>query len=253
VCPPAITPYGPNLGEREGVACHRTSKKEISVAPRIENCSASQRDNHKTNHGRLALWLAPALALAVTASQAEAQSVEQQEEAQEVELEEPGKHSINVSPLGILFGAYNLNYEYLHDGTHGFLAEGGVAHSNRDDISATSFAGAGGYRWHWRGKQSSGFLGANIGYQRGWASTTIDGELLDVTVQRMTVVGNVGRRWAWDFGLNITLRVGAGYGAWNVSSSSDDPDVQQAVRDTEDMLQRIPVALDGELSLGWVF
>jgi hypothetical protein len=243
----------PNGREREGVSCRRTRMKEISVTRLEKDCSASHRDTHTAKHGRLALWLAPALALAVTASQAEAQSVEQPEEAVEEQVDEPGKHSINISPLGILFGAYNINYEYLHDGTHGILGEAGMAHSSDDDTSATSFAGSAGYRWHWRGKQSSGFLGANVGYQRGWGTTSYDGTEFDLDVSRVIVVGNIGRRWAWDFGLNLTLRVGAGYGSWNVSSDSSDPDVREAVREAERLLQRVPVALDGELSLGWVF
>ncbi len=165
----------------------------------------------------------------------------------------PGKHSVNLSPLGLLFGSYNINYEYLHNGTHGVLAEAGFAYSRNDDVTTSSLGGSAGYRWHWRGEQNSGFLGANVGYASGSGSATIDGDDFELDVSRFFVVGNIGKRWAWDFGLNLTFRIGAGYGSWDVSTNSSDPGAREAVQDVQDFLELIPIALDGELSLGWVF
>ncbi|HUH04452.1 MAG TPA: hypothetical protein VML75_20795, partial [Kofleriaceae bacterium] len=65
--------------------------------------------------------------------------------------------------------------------------------------------------------------------------------------------GNIGKRWAWDSGLNVTLRVGAGYGNYGISTDSEDPDAQEAVALVDDLLTLIPIALDGELSVGYAF
>lgn len=74
---------------------------------------------------------------------------------------------------------------------------------------------------------------------------------VDTTVSSITA--NVGRRWAWDSGLNITFRIGAGKGNYDVTTESDDPDAQEAVKAVDDLLAFLPVAFDGELSLGYVF
>ena len=38
-----------------------------------------------------------------------------------------------------------------------------------------------------------------------------------------------GKRWAWDSGINITFRIGAGWAGYKVSSNSTDPNVQMGV------------------------
>jgi hypothetical protein len=142
-------------------------------------------------------------------------------------------HSLNANPMGVLFGSYGLTYEYLSGG-NGLLVEGGLSHSGGDDASSTSYGGAVGYRWHWRGRQNSGFLGANVGFYGGTGRATIDDgsgtpESFDMTVQSLQVVMNVGKRW------------------------HTDPDAQEAVEMVQDILDFIPIALDGELSLGYSF
>ena len=168
-----------------------------------------------------------------------------------------GAHSINLSPLGVASGTYGLNYEFLLDGTHGFLLEGAYAKVGSDDASSTSTLGNVGYRWHWSGQQSSGFLGLTMGYGvgSGEATVTYEGETSswDVDVTTFKIVPNIGKRWAWDFGLNITIRGGIGYAQYEVSTSSDSEAAQEAVKDVNEVLEWIPVGFDGELSVGWIF
>lgn len=169
----------------------------------------------------------------------------------------PGENSVNMSPLGVLTGSYGVNYERLFGGAHGLLVEGTLSRAEDDTSSSLSYGGLVGYRWHWSGQQSSGFLGLNAGYARGSGDSkvTVDGEekSFDVDVTTLSVVPNIGKRWAWDFGLNITFRAGVGWGSYDVSTQSKDPDAQDAVKLVDDLLTLIPVALDGELSVGWVF
>lgn len=200
-------------------------------------------------------WIAVAAAWALLnlTPVARAQEMRAAVPTEEAQDTGPGKHSINFSPIGIIFGAYKLNYEYLYNGTHGLLAEGAFGYASDDDVSVTTFGGGAGYRWHWRGRQNSGFLGANLGYQGGSATVTVNDSEFDLDASRFIVVANVGKRWAWDFGLNITFRLGAGYGSWDFSTDSSDPDAREAVQNAEDIVELIPIALDGELSLGWIF
>ena len=167
------------------------------------------------------------------------------------------ENSVNLSPLGILSGSYGLNYERLIGGYHGVLVEGNFSSSSGDDASSSSLGGTLGYRFHWRGNQDSGFVGLNLGYQTGSGEATItSGDTMkkfDVETTVSSVTANIGRRWAWDSGLNITFRIGAGKGNYDVTTDSDDPDAQEAVKLVDDLLAFLPVAFDGELSLGYVF
>jgi hypothetical protein len=177
----------------------------------------------------------------------------------------PKENSINGSPLGILYGAYSLNYERLVSGTHGFMIEGNFSHStgtstiNGDQTSSKSllYGGGVGYRWHWSGQQQSGFLGLMAGYTVGTGSGTVTDAAgtneFDLTIKAPWVVANIGKRWQWDNGLNITFRIGAGWAKYTVSSNSTDPQAQDAVKALQDLLTLIPIALDGELSLGYTF
>lgn len=167
------------------------------------------------------------------------------------------KNSVNVSPLGLLVGSYGVNYERLLDGHHGLLVEGNFASSSSSNASNSSFGGTLGYRYHWSGGQDSGFVGLNLSYSSGSSEavvTTDDGMTsFDLDTTATTITANVGRRWAWDSGLNVTLRFGLGKGDYDVSTDSEDPDAQEAVELVDDLLEFLPLAVDGELSVGYAF
>lgn len=168
-----------------------------------------------------------------------------------------GVHSVNLNPLGVLTNSYTLNYEYLLDGTHGFLVEPVLGLASDPDTSTIFYGLDAGYRWHWSGEQDSGFLGANLGFGVGSGEgfVEVDGERTEFPVEftNWHLTANIGRRWAFDFGLNITARLGAGYGSYDVSTTSDDPNAQTVVRLAQEILEFLPFAFDGELSVGWVF
>ena len=165
--------------------------------------------------------------------------------------------SINFSPLGLLIGAYALGYEHLFPGGHGLILEGGYAASSGSGGSAYSMSGTVGYRWHWRGQQNSGFLGVNLsqGFGRGTGTIDDNGKMssIGVDVTATTLTANVGKRWMIGDSVNVTLRIGAGYGRYAVHTDSMDPDAKAAEKVVNDLLTRIPVAVDGELSIGYVF
>ena len=167
------------------------------------------------------------------------------------------ENSVNMSPLGVLSGSYGLNYERLFNGYHGLLVEGNFSNSSDEDTSSTSIGGTLGYRFHWRGKQDSGFVGLNLGYSSGTGEGSISNGMttksFDVDTSVSSVTANIGRRWAWDSGLNVTFRIGAGKGNYDITTESEDPDAQEVVQAVDDLLTLFPVAFDGELSLGYIF
>ena len=162
-------------------------------------------------------------------------------------------HSVNLNPIGALLGSYSLNYQHLFAKQHGLLVEGRFSYSNADDVEATSVGGTVGYRWMWSGEQDSGFVGVNFAYDNGTAGTTVDGTNYDVTLSQVSILPNIGRRFAWDGGFNITLRFGVGRAFRTLSTNSDSAEAKEAVQEVQDFLDKIPVAIDSELSVGWVF
>lgn len=170
-------------------------------------------------------------------------------------------NSVNVSPLGVLAGSYGVTYERLMPGGHGALVEGNLSHASSDGSSQTSGGLTVGYRWHWRGRQNSGFLGINAGYSRGTGTgsitTTVNNmetkKTFDLSVGVFALTANVGKRWMITDNINITFRIGAGYGNYSVTTDSTDPDSKDAVKAVDDLLHFLPVAFDGELSAGYNF
>ncbi|MGK0361846.1 MAG: hypothetical protein ACI9U2_004164 [Bradymonadia bacterium] len=170
-------------------------------------------------------------------------------------------NSVNLSPIGVVSGTYALNYERLFGGTHGLLVEAVFISSDDGDTNSTSLGGQVGYRWHWNGTQNSWFNGVNFGYTSGTGEAVVEStsngsttkSKFDVDVSVFTATLNIGRRWAWDSGFNITFRAGAGYGNYDVSTDSDDVLAQEAVQLVDDLLTLLPIAVDGELSIGWNF
>jgi len=165
-----------------------------------------------------------------------------------------GVNSLNLSPIGFLFGAYSVNYERLIGGSHGFISEFSYLSSKSGGFSTTTSGLRAGYRWHWSQSQNSGFVGAMLAYENG--STTMETSernKYDVTLSAPSVSFNIGRRWAWTGGFNITLRLGVGRAFRTLSTSGKSSEADAAIDEAEAYLNKIPVTIDSELSVGWVF
>ena len=165
--------------------------------------------------------------------------------------------SINIDPLGAIQGYYGGNFEWLH-GSNGVVVEADYWHSANDVASAGGGGAHVGYRFHWRGRQNSGFLGLMVGGGVGTGTGTLTNSAgqqmtYDMSVNTLEVTADIGKRWQLDNGLNITFRIGGGWANRTVTTTSSDPDVKQAAKDFQDVLAFLPIALDGELSLGYSF
>lgn len=161
--------------------------------------------------------------------------------------------TLNISPLGLVFGDLALTYEHLFPGGHGLVAEAGFGFSNGDDTSESHGAAGVGYRWHWRGRQNSGFLGVMVHQAFGSGEVSTDEMTYGATLKMTSVTGNIGKRWTLGDAWNITLRLGAGWGHYSVEIDDPSADAQDAEDILNAALAFLPVAVDGELSVGYAF
>jgi hypothetical protein len=116
-----------------------------------------------------------AISLAGAIAAAPAAHAQSEPPAPTLAIEAPPEraNSINVSPLGIVLGSYNINYERLF-GAHGLVLEGGFSYLSDDGDDSKSLGGSLGYRWHWRGRQNSGFLGLAAGMYDGTGEASVE-------------------------------------------------------------------------------
>ena len=169
--------------------------------------------------------------------------------------EPESKNSINVSPLGLLFGNLYVTYEKFMNG-HGFIVDAGFGRNSGDGGNEAHGALGVGYRWHWRGRQNSGFLGVMVaqGFGTGEVTTNISGSEMThgMTVRATTVTGNIGKRWM--FGpVNATIRFGLGYGNYSAKAKENTPEAKAAEDTMNDLLSLLPIGFDGEVSIGYAF
>jgi hypothetical protein len=173
-----------------------------------------------------------------------------------VEKKAEPANSINVSPLGVVVGNYALTYERLFGGSHGLIVEGNFGRQSSDDGNSQQFGGGIGYRWHWRGRQNSGFLGVMVaqGFGTGEVTTNLSGAEMThaMTFSATTVTGNIGKRWM--FGpVNATIRFGLGYGRYSAKAKENTPEAKMAEETMNDLLSLLPIGFDGEVSVGYAF
>ena len=162
-------------------------------------------------------------------------------------------NTVNLSPLGVLFGDYALTYEHLFAGHHGLIVEGIGSRATGDQGDSLQFGGGVGYRWHWRGRQNSGFLGVMAAQRFGAGSVTENGVTHEMTVQSTTITANIGKRWALTPAFNVTFRIGAGSGHYSATAKEDTMEAKQAEKLMNDILSFLPIGVDGELSVGYAF
>ena len=166
-------------------------------------------------------------------------------------------NSVNVSPLGLAFGSYSVNFERLVTPHHGLLVEGQFSTSSDDNNKSTSGGAALGWRLHFNGTQRSWFVGVMGAYNVGSAEATVTDNAgtraIDVSTTALSVTANFGKRWVFGPGINITFRFGLGWGRYNVTTESTDPSAKEAVEAVDALLAFFPIGIDGELSIGFCF
>jgi len=117
-----------------------------------------------------------------------------------------------------------------------------------------------GYRYLTNGSQNSWFFGAMAGYDGGntnlrtsetSAAMTIT-RVYDLPYTRWRLTATAGRRWVFGPGLNVTARFGVGAGKRSYAQG-DNAEANHQAATMEMVVNFLPVAVDSEVSIGWVF
>jgi hypothetical protein len=163
------------------------------------------------------------------------------------------RHSINLG-VGMAWAAPSITYEHLFPGGHGLLIGANAFYSLLVD-DAMGAGGSVGYRWHWNGRQDSGFLGLHAGFDRDLSPVriTIDEmtEERSVNISTFYLVANIGKRWLVRDNINVTARIGSGVALRYFDTDADD--IEPVVGVMQDIIGNFPMTVDGELSVGYTF
>jgi hypothetical protein len=163
-------------------------------------------------------------------------------------------NALNFSVIGFVIGNLRLTYERMLRPKHGLYAEGILAPDILNGFDFVGYGGGAGYRFHWRGPGTSGFVGAGVTLLRRSGTIAVydfdDEDTYDYRGSLFSVgVGpQVGKRWLWErTGINLTIRFGAGVVLSNAYPKQNVP------KKATDGLTRFPIGAEGELSVGYSF
>jgi hypothetical protein len=117
-------------------------------------------------------------------------------------LPKPMNHALNFGLLTVFGPGGGVNYEFLMDGFHGLLVE--------SSVGSEHYAYMGGYRYHFSGAMESLFGGIYARYQYVEGSVTEFEKEFYYEISGASYGVNLGKRWVWENGVNVALRIGGG-------------------------------------------
>ncbi len=166
------------------------------------------------------------------------------------------KHAINACPGGIAFGIFSVNYEHLFNSYHGLMGRvdyEAIPKSYTDaDIESNGVAVIVNYRYHFSGELKSIFLGSYLRFRTYTGSGRLESTEFDFTIPELTLGLNLGKRWVWDSGFNITFALGYGFSEdWREANPTSNLIKANVDQFTEQYDFFDPFL--GEFSLGYAF
>lgn len=166
------------------------------------------------------------------------------------------RNAINACPLGIPFGIFVVNYERLIKPNHGLVARFDyemIPKTYSDaNIESNGYAFTLNYRYHFKGEMNSLFAGVYGRTQLYTGNGTLESGDFDFDIYDFTLGVNVGKRWVWNNGLNVTFSLGYGYDYKVRNSSISSSEVNNAIDAFEDGYDFMNPFM-GELSIGYAF
>lgn len=178
------------------------------------------------------------------------------QEADSLRFDPSIRQSINMCPLGMAFGIFSANYEYLLTPHHGLVArvdyEAVPKTYSAANIDPSGMAFILNYRYHLKGAMESCFVGAYSRYRVYKGEGNLEGTKFDFTMPDFTLGLNAGKRWIWDSGFNITFALGYGYSWKSRTADPDLPGVNEAIDVFENGYDFIN-PFYGEFSIGYAF
>jgi hypothetical protein len=159
--------------------------------------------------------------------------------------------------ISMLLNILSFNYMRLLTNQQALLIEAefkSPLKASKDplDDPSTRFGFGVGYRHFFKKTQDSAFWGVHAKYQFA-KNVLMNDQLSNVEqVDQYTLTANIGRRWCWDTGFNLTIRFGLGYAKTIFHAKRDVKASEDAFR-LNQFASDFPIGVDGELSLGFVF
>lgn len=185
-----------------------------------------------------------------------AQAQENEKTAKSASATSHFKNAINTCPGAVAFGIFSLNYEHLFHPNHGLVGRfdyESIPKTYSDaKIESSGVAFILNYRWHLSGEMKSAFLGAYARHRIYSGSGTIEATEFDFTLPETTFGLNVGKRWAWKSGFNLTLAFGYGFSFENRDATPTNGAIEASLDQFEKAYDFIDPFL-GELSIGYAF
>jgi hypothetical protein len=156
-------------------------------------------------------------------------------------------NTLNISPISLVLGSINGNYEHLFAGRHGIFVEGGYGIDNKKGYG-------GGYRFHYRKETKNNIISSYLGFFIKWqyASTNFedDDESYDLEFRILTAGFNWGTRYDLWGPLNFAWRIG--YGIPFKTEFNWAPQKHDKYK-TIEALVKIFTGIDSEVSIGIAF
>ena len=163
--------------------------------------------------------------------------------------------SINTCPGGWLMGIYSVNYEYLYEQKHGFIARFDLEDISEkfdgDNIEATGLGFIFNYRWHISEAMESYYVGSYTRVRLYDGSGDSNSDNFDFEMSEFTIGINAGKRWVWDNGININFMLGYGVSYSNKELGSNTTAAMENLVDKFEDEYDFTGPFLGELSIGY--
>jgi hypothetical protein len=165
-------------------------------------------------------------------------------------------NSFNFCPFSAFFGLYSGNYEHLINQTHGIVLRFDYESiSDKYQDNPVELSGYGfilNYRYHLAKAMESIFIGSYIRYRIYDGTGTADDTNFDFKINEWSYGLNVGKRWVWDNGLNVTFALGYGFSNSTRETTPTNESIESTISAFEDEYTFFGPFL-GELSIGYAF
>jgi hypothetical protein len=160
-------------------------------------------------------------------------------------------NAINVGFVGLQTVSVSLNYEHLFNSKHGLVVGLPLINTNKGKEMGFSL----GYRHHFKSTMNSGYWGIFANYSEIKSKVEADGYALDeykFKNANFYIGPNIGRRWIFEPGINLAIRVGYGISLGRNFEWIDIPE-DDDMKDSTESIMKIISSFDAELSIGYCF
>ena len=176
--------------------------------------------------------------------------------SEKVERKSTFKHSVNTCPLGVAFGIYSVNYQYLLNQKHGlvFRVDYESAPGEYSDAKIEGYGTAIvlNYRYHFKHELNSHYVGVFSRSRIYKGEGNLSGTNFNFNLPEQTVGGIIGKRWVWNSGFNINFLTGYGYTLKRRNITPYSAEINERVKGFEEKYNFLNSFL-GEFSLGYAF